>query len=88
MPPPLRQISVTELRIRAGEYLDRANLSHEAFVITRADRGKAVLLSAAAYLDLIEQLEALQVGKRPPSKRSSGDGAKILSAKQLQALLK
>ena len=87
MTKPLRQISATELRIRAGEYLDRAHLGHEAFLISRGQRGKAVLLSASDYVDLTEELAAFKEGRKPPTSRGALQ-PKTLTQDQLKNLVK
>lgn len=82
-------ITAKELRERMGEHLDRAHLSGETFLVTRAGRGKAVLIGPAQYLELIERLEALQAGKQaPPSEASKPADRKVVSTKELKALLK
>lgn len=62
----VKHISVTQLRERTGEYLDRADLSRETFIITRKGRGKAVLVSPEEYIRLLEERDALRDGKQPP----------------------
>ena len=59
----VRQSTGTELRIRLGEYLDRADLLREVFVVTRKARAKGILLSPQVYLELVETVEALKAGK-------------------------
>jgi len=87
MPPVLRKISVTQLRERLGEFLDRADLSRETFVITRGSRAKGVILSPGSYLHLVETIEALQTGKRPPADEGGTDG-KVLTKDQLKSLIR
>jgi len=80
----VKLISVTQLRERVGEYLDRADYSTEAFLVTRAGRGKAILVSAAEYLRLIEERDALRAGKRPPQSKQPEP---TVTKEQLKALL-
>jgi len=82
-------ITTKELRERMGEHLDRAHLSGETFLVTRAGRGKAVLIGASEYLQLVERLEALQAGKKIPSHEShKNSDRKVVSTEELKALLK
>ena len=81
----VKEITGTELRIRLGEYLDRANLSRETFVITRKGRGKAILLSPDAYLQLVETVDALKAGKKPPS--TPDDEGNVLTHEELRRLI-
>lgn len=52
-------ISLTELRPRLSELLDRAHEHFDRFVITRHGRAAAVLLSADEFEGLLESLEVL-----------------------------
>ena len=52
-------ISLTELRPRLSELLDRADEHFDRFVITRHGRATAVLLSADEFAGLLETLEIL-----------------------------
>lgn len=81
----VKEITGTELRIRLGEYLDRANLSRETFVITRKGRGKAILLSPDHYLQLVETVEALKAGKEPPA--VADDDSNVLTHDELRRLI-
>ena len=76
------------MRERIGEHLDRAHLSGEAFLITRAGRGKAVLLGASQYLQLVERIEAMQAGKHAPPPERPKTSEKVVSTAELKALLK
>jgi prevent-host-death family protein len=82
-------ITAKELRSRMGEHLDRAHLSGETFLITRDGRGKAVLIGAQQYLDLVEQLEALQTGKKVAAGGAPKNGdRKVVSTQELKSLIK
>ena len=52
-------ISLTELRPRLSELLDRAHEHFDRFVITRHGRAAAVLLAADEFEGLLETLEIL-----------------------------
>ena len=52
-------ISLTELRPRLSELVERANDRYDRFVITRHGRAEAVLLSSDEFEGLLETLEIL-----------------------------
>ncbi len=52
-------VSLTEMRPRLSELLDRANERFDRFVITRRGRAEAVLLSSDEFDGLLETLEIL-----------------------------
>lgn len=52
-------ISLTELRPRLSELVERANDRFERFVVTRHGRAAAVLLAAEEFEGLLETLEIL-----------------------------
>lgn len=52
-------ISLTELRPRLSELVDRAHAQFDRFLITRRGRAEAVLLSAEEFEGLLETLEIL-----------------------------
>jgi prevent-host-death family protein len=52
-------ISLTELRPRLSELLDRAHDHFDRFLITRRGRAEAVLLSSEEFEGLLETLEIL-----------------------------
>ena len=52
-------ISLTELRPRLSELVDRAHDRFERFVVTRRGRAAAVLLAAEEFEGLLETLEIL-----------------------------
>lgn len=52
-------ISLTEMRPRLSELLDRAHEHFDRFLITRRGRAEAVLLSADEFEGLMETLEIL-----------------------------
>lgn len=52
-------ISLTELRPRLSELIDRAGDVFDRFVITRRGKAEAVLLSADDYEGLLETLDIL-----------------------------
>lgn len=52
-------ISLTDLRPRLSEVMDRANALFERFVITRRGRAEAVLLAADEFEGLLETLDVL-----------------------------
>lgn len=54
-----RIISLTELRPRLSELVERARARFERFVITRHGKAEAVLLSAEEFDGLLETLEIL-----------------------------
>jgi len=56
-------ISLTELRPRLSELLDRAHEHFDRFVITRHGRAAAVLLSADEFEGLLETLRVLSDAK-------------------------
>lgn len=82
-------IPAQEMRVRLGEYLDRADLSGEEFVVTRGERPKAVLLGAAQYLALIERLETLESGRTVEPRPESPQGdQRVLTKDKLKAMLR
>ena len=84
--PMLKKVTAQLLRDRLGEHLDRACLSGEAFVITRGERPKAVLLGPTQYLDLLERLSAYENGRKPtPRAKSNKDD--LLSPEELKRLI-
>jgi prevent-host-death family protein len=84
----LKAVPAQDLRVRLGEYLDRADLSGDAFVVTRGDRPKAVILGPTEYLDLVEKLEALEAGRKAPAHKSDSDDEPIVSTQKLKAMLR
>ncbi len=52
-------ISLTELRPRLSELVERANDRYDRFVITRHGRAEAVLLASDEYEGLLETIEIL-----------------------------
>jgi len=82
----MKAITAKEIRDRLGEYLDRAHLSGEVFVVTRKGRGKAVLVGAAVYLEMIELLDALPAAKKASSS-SSKRGEETITKDQLRELI-
>ena len=52
-------ISLTELRPRLSELVERANERYDRFVITRHGRAEAVLLAADEFEGLLETIEIL-----------------------------
>lgn len=52
-------ISLTELRPRLSELVDRVHAEFDRFLITRRGRTEAVLLSAEEFEGLLETLEIL-----------------------------
>ena len=52
-------LSLTELRPRLSELVDRANRFFDRFLITRHGRTEAVLLAAADYEGLLETVDIL-----------------------------
>lgn len=87
--PMLIAVPAQEMRIRLGEYLDRADLSGDAFVVTRGERPKAVLIGANHYVELIERLEALESGRsvEPRAENPQGD-QRVLTKDKLKAMLR
>jgi prevent-host-death family protein len=83
----LKTVPAQDLRVRLGEYLDRADLSGDAFLVTRGDRPKAVILGPAEYLELIEKLEALESGRKAPIHDTNEDDDRIVSTQKLKAML-
>jgi prevent-host-death family protein len=81
----MKAITAKEIRDRLGEYLDRAHLSGEVFVVTRKGRGKAVLVGAAEYLEMIELLDA--AGKKVPPSPTSKRGEQHITKDQLRNLI-
>ena len=68
-------ISLTELRPRLSELVDRAHDRFERFVVTRRGRAAAVLLAAEEFEGLLETLEILsddeQVSRLAEAERNS-----------------
>ena len=52
-------LSLTELRPRLSEFLDRANQFFDRFMITRHGRTEAVLLAAEDFEGLLETVDIL-----------------------------
>ena len=52
-------ISLTELRPRLSELIERANSRFDRFVITRRGKAEAVLLASDEFEGLLETLEVL-----------------------------
>ena len=52
-------ISLTELRPRLSELVERANERYDRFVITRRGRAEAVLLASDEFDGLLETIEIL-----------------------------
>lgn len=52
-----RIINAMDLRSEPGTYLDRVDYRNEAFIINRAGRPKAVLVSVREYEQLVRQRE-------------------------------
>ncbi len=52
-------VSLTEMRPRLSELLERAHRQFDRFVITRRGRAEAVLLSSEEFEGLLETLEIL-----------------------------
>jgi prevent-host-death family protein len=82
-----RKVSAQELRDRLGEHLDRADLSGQAFVVTRGRRPKAVLLGASQYLALMDRLAAYENGQKPV-KRTEPQDKDLVSLEELKRLIK
>ena len=84
----LKAIPAQDFRIRLGEYLDRADLSGDSFVVTRGDRAKAVVLGAQQYLELIERVEALEAGRSVPARNDEPNGDRVVTKEKLKAMLR
>ncbi len=84
----LKSVPAQDLRIRLGEYLDRADLSGDAFIVTRGDRPKAVILGPNEYLELVEKLEALEAGRKVPPHDVEHDDERSVSTRKLKAMLR
>jgi len=56
---PTETISLTELRPRLSDLIDRAHEHFDRFVITRRGRAQAVLLSSEEFEGLLETLDIL-----------------------------
>ena len=84
----LKAVPAQDLRIRLGEYLDRADLSGDAFVVTRGDRPKAVLLGAAQYVEIVERMEALEAGHTVPARAAEPADDRVVTTDALKALLR
>ncbi len=84
----LKAIPAQDFRIRLGEYLDRADLSGDSFVVTRGDRAKAVVLGATQYLELVDRLEALENGRPVPPRNAETSDGKVLTKEKLKAMLR
>jgi PHD/YefM family antitoxin component YafN of YafNO toxin-antitoxin module len=82
----LKAITTQKLRARIGEYIDRANLTGDAFVLLRDGRAKAVLLGAKQYHDLLELVNQ-NVPDAPVSGRNEDQDAKPVSLQELKKLL-
>ena len=86
--PMMKPVPAQDLRLRLGEYLDRANLSGDAFVVTRGERPKAVLLGVTQYLEMLDRLEALEAGREIPARTVSPDDREVVTKEQLKAMLR
>lgn len=84
----MKPVPAQDLRLRLGEYLDRANLSGDAFVVTRGERPKAVLLGVTQYLEMLDRLEALEEGRAFPSRVVSLDDSEVVTKEQLKAMIR
>jgi prevent-host-death family protein len=84
----LKTVPAQDLRIRLGEYLDRADLSGDAFVVTRGDRPKAVLLGAAQYVEIVERIEALEAGHTAQARQAGSADERVVTTEKLRALLR
>jgi prevent-host-death family protein len=82
-----RKVTAQELRNRLGEHLDRADLSGQAFVVTRGRRPKAVLLGASQYVALMDRLAAYENGQKP-AKRPEQEDHELVSLEELKRLMK
>lgn len=85
----MKAVTARELRERLGEYLDRAQLSGDVFVVTRKGRGKAVIVGAQQFLGLLDRLEALENGDRGPEHDTEDQEREreIRSKEELKALI-
>jgi len=84
----MKSVPAQDLRLRLGEYLDRANLSGDAFVVTRGERPKAVLLGVTQYVEMLDRLEALEEGHVVPSRVVSLDDTEVVTKEQLKAMIR
>lgn len=84
----MKPVPAQDLRLRLGEYLDRANLSGDAFVVTRGERPKAVLLGVTQYVEMLDRLEALEEGRAVPARVVSLDDSAVVTKEQLKAMIR
>lgn len=76
-------LSLTELRPRLSELVERANERYDRFVITRHGRAEAVLLASDEFEGLLETIEILSDTKlvealvEAESELDSGGGFKL-----------
>jgi len=84
----MKPVPAQDLRLRLGEYLDRANLSGDAFVVTRGERPKAVLLGVTQYLEMLDRLEALEEGRAVPARVIALDESEVVTKEQLKAMIR
>jgi len=88
VPIKMKPVPAQDLRLRLGEYLDRANLSGDAFVVTRGDRPKAVLLGVTQFLEMLDRLEALEEGRVVPPRVVSLEEGRYQRTSQSHASMK
>jgi prevent-host-death family protein len=87
-PKMMKPVPAQDLRLRLGEYLDRADISGDAFVVTRGERPKAVLLGVTQYLEMLDRLEALEEGRVVPARAIAFDDRGVVTKEQLKAMLR
>lgn len=82
----LKAISSQKVRARIGEYIDRANLTGDAFLLLRDGKAKAVLVGAKQYVELLELLNQA-IPDAPVASRSEDPDARPVSLKEVKQMI-
>lgn len=82
----MKAISSQKVRARIGEYIDRANLTGDAFLLMRDGKAKAVLVGAKQYLKLLELSDAARVETPAPARNDDSD-ARPVSLQEVKKLI-
>lgn len=82
----VESLSLTDLRPRISELIDRAGLFFDRFLITRRGKAEAVLMAVEDYEGLMETLEILsddrQVRRLAEAELARGEGHSLESIRR------
>lgn len=82
----LKAITSQKVRARIGEYIDRANLTGDAFLLLRDGKAKAVLVGAKQYIELLELLNQA-IPDAPVTARSEDPDARPVSLQEVKQMI-